>query len=329
MRAANIIQQKADVLYCYGARLDEQQVAFSYENFVSNGLVSVLDIDQAELDKLPDRFLKGKFNLSKLKVQNNDPVDPAWLTWCRALYARFRPELDGVDNPKFVDPFRFISLLSDHAQPTDILAMGSSGTAPNTFLQAFKIKRGQRFVNAGTMGLMGADIPMAIGACLAGGNRTLCATGDGGFMLNVQELEVIRRLNLPIKFFVYNNNGYASIRNMQNARFGGFHVACDRDSGLTLPRIADRGTDYGGLADAFGIQSSVAYTAADVELFLNSPYFTGSSPFILELMIDPKYEQFPKVVNRMVNNEFIKTPMQEMTPPIPDLDELMKWGNDD
>ncbi len=67
------------------------------------------------------------------------------------------------------------------------------------------------------LGAMGFAIPASIGVCLgSGGKKTICVDGDGGFQLNIQELATIAHLNLPIKFFVLNNDGYASIRATQN-----------------------------------------------------------------------------------------------------------------
>jgi acetolactate synthase I/II/III large subunit len=331
-RAANIIQQKASSLFVFGARLDQQQVYFDYEGFARRANIVVYDIDKAELDKLPisDKWLKCVSDLTDIKYQDvNLRNNLVWLRWCRDLYNRFRPELDGQEGGKYIDPFYFMRLLSDYAKPDDILAMGSSGNAPNAFLQTFKIKRGQKFVNASTMGLMGADIPMAIGACIGSGKqRTLCATGDGGIMMNIQELEVVRRLNLPIKFFVFNNNGYGSIRAMQNSRFEGNLVGCDPTSGLTLPRIADRQTDYGGIAEAFGIHSSIVRNSEQLKAWFDGGWWSNDTPYILELMIDPDWQQWPKVVNKLVDGKFVKTPMQDMTPEIDDLEEIMRWGDE-
>src|SRR5208337_4867887 len=100
----------------------------------------------------------------------------------------------------------------------------------------FRVRAGQRIFNTEGLGPMGFGIPAAIGGCLAGARRrTVSIDGDGGFVMNIQELEVVRRLNLPIKFFVLNNNGYGSIRQTQNAYFKGRLVASDPSSGLTLP----------------------------------------------------------------------------------------------
>jgi acetolactate synthase-1/2/3 large subunit len=69
--------------------------------------------------------------------------------------------------------------------------------------------------------------------------------GDGGFQFNIQELETVARLNLPIKFFVLNNNGYASIRASQTSYFGQASIGCDPESGLSVPCISNFAGEFG------------------------------------------------------------------------------------
>lgn len=300
-RAANIIQQKATHLYCYGARLDEQQVAYRYDNFAPGAVKYVFDIDRAELDKYPVTWVK---NDGSLETSITIPGDD-WLSWCKGLYRLLRPELDGVDNPDFVDPFRFVSLLSDYAQPDDIIISGA-GKAGETLMQAFKVKQGQRVMTLSTNGAMGYDIPLSIGACIATGRRVLCVTGDGGFQLNTQELEVIRRLHLPIQFFVHSNRGYASIKAMQVARFGGNVVGADPESGFTIPTLAS-------LARCYGLDYEIYETLDDFDPFYGD---------IVELLVDPDYAQYPRVMTSMVDGKWEQDSMEDMTPKI-DLREIM------
>jgi acetolactate synthase-1/2/3 large subunit len=83
---------------------------------------------------------------------------------------------------------------------------------------------------------MGFAIPASIGVCLgSGGKKTVCVDGDGGFQLNIQELATIAHLKLPIKFFVLNNDGYASIRATQKNYFGGPNIGCDARPGYPFP----------------------------------------------------------------------------------------------
>jgi acetolactate synthase-1/2/3 large subunit len=331
-RAANVILQKADEIFVFGARLDAETIGYNTAAFAPNAKrITVYDVDQAELDKLPDeyRWIKIRVDLSVSDWKHWQPVDlyyPAWLSWCKDLYNRFRPELDGAPaKPGYVDPFAFIHKLSEAAEPTDVFAIGSSGVAPCTFLQAFKVKRGQLVRNVSTIGAMGADIPMSIGAAIANpGGRVICVTGDGGFMLNSQELETARRLKLPITWFVFNNGGYGSIRNMQRQRFGGHLVGCDESSGLTLPRLRK-------IAQAYGVPWCELYGSNVSKRFDFCAQITAllayrGGPQIVELMIDPDWVQYPRVMSSFVDGKWQPDPLEDMTPKLPEdeLRELME-----
>jgi acetolactate synthase I/II/III large subunit len=311
MRAANIIQQKATHLYCFGARLDGESVAYDYDRFAPNAEIYVYDVDEAEFQKYPKRY----HTTTRTATHTETLIEPGsieWLSWCIALYDTFRPELDGCDdNTKTVNPFTFTRLLSEHSAPDDVFAIGSSGNAPTVFFQAYKVKAGQRISNVCTIGAMGADIPMAMGAALGTGRRTICVTGDGGFAMNAQELETIRRLRLPIIFFVMNNNGYNSIRVGQQMRFGRV-TGANPASGLTLPSIE-------AIAQAYRL-CYMPLHGKDLPSF--SRCF-DVAPMIVEVFVDPEWQQLPRV---MAGGNPIRTDdMQDMTPKIDDLQALMEW----
>jgi len=194
-------------------------------------------------------------------------------------------------------------LLHEHTDSNDVFALGSSGGAPCTFLQAYKVKEGQLIRNVSTIGAMGADIPMALGAALATGKRTICLTGDGGFQLNAQELETISRLHLPIIFFVLNNGGYNSIRVMQDARYDGHHVGCDPASGLSFPYLEE-------LAHTYGLM----YLKLDAKNLKDFDRCFVATPIVIEVMIDPKWVQMPRVMASNVNGQLVTDNMEDMSP---------------
>ncbi len=308
-RAANIIQQKATHLYCYGARLDGESVAYDYDRFAPNAVKVIYDIDVSEFQKYPKDWLC----FADIVPRVGSLAHPSWLVWCRALYARFRPELDGSHSgsANYVDPFYFTKLLHEYSAPDDVFAIGSSGNAPTVFFQAYKVKAGQRISNVCTIGAMGADIPMAMGAALATGRRTICVTGDGGFAMNAQELETIRRLRLPIIFFVMNNNGYNSIRVGQQMRFGRV-TGANPASGLTLPSIE-------AIAQAYRF----CYMPLRGKDLPNFSRCFEVAPMIVEVFVDPDWQQLPRV---MAGGTPIRTDdMECMTPEIDDLQALMEW----
>ncbi len=148
-----------------------------------------------------------------------------------------------------VSTYAFSEALSEELAEGDVVVSGSSGSAIEIFLLAFRVKEGQRVFHNRGLGAMGFGLPHSIGACLASGRRrTVCVDGDGGFQFNIQELETVSRLDLPIKFFVLCNEGYASIRTSQNRYFHRL-VGADASSGMTLPDLAK-------VASAFGLPTA-------------------------------------------------------------------------
>ena len=128
-------------------------------------------------------------------------------------------------------------MISDEIAADDLVVTGSSGNGVEIFLLAFRAKQGQRVFHSRGLGAMGFAQPAAIGACVgSGGRRTISVDGDGGFQMNIQELETLARLRLPVKFFVVNNQGYGSIRASQKNWFRRL-TAADATSGLTLPDL--------------------------------------------------------------------------------------------
>jgi hypothetical protein len=146
-------------------------------------------------------------------------------------------------------------------------------------------------------------------------------------------------LRLPIQFFVHSNNGYGSIKAMQMARFDGHVVGADPESGFTIPRLAEVAECFGmdcqhiRSADGF-IQRVKIYDHVLTPDEILADYkdnwnrnritvdFTGQ---LIELMVDPDYIQLPRVATSLVNGKWQQDSMEDMTPKIDDLQELMEW----
>jgi acetolactate synthase-1/2/3 large subunit len=196
-----------------------------------------------------------------------------------------------------------------------VLVPGSSGPCSDIFMQAFKVKAGQRILNAPGLGAMGTGLPGSIGACLASGRRrTLCFNGDGGFQLNIQELETVRRLQLPIKFFIFCNGGYGSIFSMQKGHFKDHYVATHPASGLTLPDITK-------VAEAYGIPTAriarIEETREIAGAALASP-----GPFLCAISTPLEERTMPRVASTVhADGTITSNPMEDMSPPL-DREEL-------
>jgi acetolactate synthase-1/2/3 large subunit len=155
---------------------------------------------------------------------------------------------------------------------------------------------------------MGYGVPQSIGACVAfGKTRTICINGDGGFQLNIQELETIYRLKLPIKFFYLNNQGYLSIKNTQINYFQSRLVVTDSSSGLTLPDIQK-------IAKAYNIKCNKIANNSGLQMGVKEA-LESDGPFICEVMINPEEQVTPKVKTVLGNNgKLISKPLEDLFP---------------
>ena len=155
---------------------------------------------------------------------------------------------------------------------------------------------------------MGNGLPGSIGVCLAGGRRrTICVDGDGGFQFNIQELETVARMNLPIKFFVLNNNGYASIRASQTSFFGAPQVGCDGRTGLTVPDVCKVAAAY-GLATAR--IASQAKLREEVRRVLETP-----GPVVCDVQVVPNEVRGPRLSSiQRTDGSLVSKPLEDLWP---------------
>ena len=253
-RGANFALQNSDFLLILGARLDMALIAYAPERLARAAKKVMVNIDGGEIAKLrgtidvPVVADVRAFMRGLLQRAGSIPVKDrtAWTNRCRDWKVRYpfvRPE--HLARQDAISLYAFSKVLSDELAEGDVVLPGAAGFTAEIFLTALEAKPGQRiFHNKGT-GAMGLCQPSAIGACLAAGRRrTVCVDGDGGFQMNIQELETVKRLGLPVKFFVVNNNGYASIRASQQGYFNRL-TGADATSGLTLPDLVEIGKAYG------------------------------------------------------------------------------------
>jgi acetolactate synthase-1/2/3 large subunit len=316
-RSANFVQQTADWMLIIGARLDFGQTAYRHENFAPGAVKIMVDVDPAEIQKMQmrielpvvadaDEFIRELVR----RIDPGDSIDRSrWLERCRRWRVQYPVVL-----PKYwaetghVNDYVLIDVLSDLLTADDLLIPGSSGACSERTMQAVRVKAGLRVFNSEGLGPMGFGIPAAIGACIAsGGRRTVCIDGDGGFAMNLQELEVVRRLDLPIKFFVLNNGGYGSIQATQRAHFNGHFVASTRSSGLTLP-------DVTGVAEAFGIPSTRLTDHADLRERVRD-ILAADGPRVCDVRVSPDQPTAPRVTSRQNDDGSMESaPMEDLWP---------------
>jgi acetolactate synthase-1/2/3 large subunit len=154
---------------------------------------------------------------------------------------------------------------------------------------------------------MGFAIPAAIGACVAAGRpHTICVDGDGGFQMNIQELATVANLALPIKFFVINNEGYASIRSSQQGYFKHL-VAADASSGLGLP-------DLQKVVPGFGLPAVRIENQKNLESDLRA-VLEIKGPVVCEIMALPDEQRIPRVTSvQRPDGIMVSKPLEDLFP---------------
>jgi acetolactate synthase-1/2/3 large subunit len=316
-RGANFVQQNADLVISIGARLDFGQIGYSYKNFAREAKKVIVDVDYAEIKKLKfdievavcvsaDKFIQAlSAQVGGMEIVGN----PKWMSRCREWKQKYPVVLSEYFEKKdYVSTYVLIDAISIELNGQDLIVPGSSGACSDIFMQAFKVKKGQRILNMPGMGAMGFGLPSSIGACLASGRkRTVCVNGDGGFQLNIQELSTVAKLKLPIKYFILNNDGYGSIKNTQRNYFNGNYVASGPDSGVVLP-------DMMKVAGAFGISavkiSNQEKLGDKIKEILSMP-----GPVICDVMIDPTEPTSPKLTSQVKSDgTIVSKPMEDLWP---------------
>jgi acetolactate synthase-1/2/3 large subunit len=317
-RGANFIIQNSDLLLSLGARLDFGQIGYEHSTFARGAKKIIVDIDPAELKKFKfnvDMLVKtdcGNLIRELISLKPSPKKCGAWLDYCALVNKKYPVILPEYrKKKKYISTYALTEEISHNMTNGDILVPGSSGMCSEIPMQVFKFKKGQRSLNSPGIGSMGFGVPSALGACVASGKkRVICTNGDGGFQLNIQELETIRRLNLPVKFFVLNNDGYASIKTTQRNYFGGFYVGSNSTSGVTLPDTIKIARAYGFKAFYLDKTSSIK---KEVKKILNS-----KGPTICEVMIDPMETVAPKVSSAVgVDGKMFSKPLEDLYPFLP------------
>ncbi|MCB5943651.1 thiamine pyrophosphate-binding protein [Acidocella sp. KAb 2-4] len=316
-RAGNFAVQNADVVLILGCRLNIRQISYNWENFAPDAVKIMVDIDPAELAKPTLKIEKPV--LADLKtfipaltraLGNFAPSEAQrrYLTWCqerRHRYPVVQPAY--VDDSRGINPYIFADKLFDVAGETDVVVTANATACVTTF-QAAKLKAGQRmFSNSGSAS-MGYDLPAAIGAAYAAPERrVICLSGDGSFMMNMQELQSIVGQGLNIKIFLLNNAGYSSIKQTQSAFFPDNMFGCDVQTGVSFP-------DFCAVAAAFRLPVHRAATHAELPRVLGE-VLAAPGPQFCEIMMDPDQVFAPKLSSRRLEDgRMVSSPLHDMAP---------------
>ena len=292
--AANLAVQQCDLLLAVGARFDDR-VTGKLDTFAPDAKVIHLDIDPAELGKLrrPHVAIAGDIDAA-LRALAQPLQLAAWQQQVAALIAehRWRYDYPGAD----IYAPRLLRELSA-ALPEDAIISCDVGQHQMWVAQHMRFASPRCHLTSGGLGTMGFGLPAAIGAQFANPQRTVVnVTGDGSFMMNVQELATIRRYQLPVKIVLLDNQRLGMVRQWQQLFF----------DGRFSETILDDNPDFLMLAAACGIPGRSIRQGDEVAAAL-AELAAAPGPFILHVAIDADANVWPLVPPGKANHELIAT----------------------
>ena len=319
-RGANFALQNSDFLLAIGVRLDFAITGYAPQNLAREAHKVAVDIDPAELKKLRPYLHQpicsdAKTFLAELLSQGSSirkPDRSAWDKRCADWKTRYPVVTEEHRTPEGrVSIFHLGEVIGTESRADDLLVSGSSGSGIEIFLLACPTRNNQRIYHTAGLGAMGYGLPMSLAVCIGGGGRrTILVDGDGGFQFNIQELETASRLKLPVKFFVLNNDGYASIRASQTGYFGKASIGCDSRTGLSVPEL-------GKVAAAYNIPSVVIPNQenlrADVKRVL-----AMEGPVVVDVHVIPDEMRAPRLQSyQTADGSMVSKPLEDMFPFLP------------
>jgi len=276
----------SDLLIMIGMRCDDR-VTTKIESFAPNveNIVHI-DIDPAEIGKnlKPQVPIVGdaKSVLTDLIPLLEPKWEQEWLTqieqWKEEHPVRF------VNNTGLLQPQEVLIEMYKRCE-SEAIVVADVGQNQIWAALWFDYDKPGLFLNSGGTGCMGFAFPAAMGAKFANPDKTVfCVTGEGGFVMNQQELATVAEHNVEIKILILNNYSLGMVRQFQDDFYGGIRSQID----------LSQGPDFVKLADAYGIKAMRTDKAKDVAGMLDEA-LAHKGPVLMEYVIDPNANVYPIV----------------------------------
>jgi acetolactate synthase I/II/III large subunit len=304
-RWANLAIGRADFLLVLGSRLDVRQTGAMTEAFKGDRTVFHVDCEQPEINNRVTGCVPIVSHLRPfLQAATVEHSWPDWAAWRKEL-AELRqqwPDTDELRDVPGINPNTLMHQISRQAKRAAAHIV-DVGQHQMWAAQSLELGPQQRFLTSGGMGAMGFALPAAVGACFAvPGQPVVMIAGDGGFQLNIQELQTVARNKLPLKLVVLNNGCHGMVRQFQESYFDKRYASTFW--GYSAP-------DFAAVARAYGLAADTVSDPAGVERALFQ-MCADNMPYLLQVMIDTYANAYPKIA--------FGHPITEMEPFVKPLD---------
>lgn len=309
-RAGNFAVQNSDLVIVLGSRLSVALTGFEYDLFAREAKVIVVDIDAEEhkkntvsIDLMVEADLRDFFPVVDVSYKGNDE----WVRKCLHWREKWPVYKTAYASENKINMYEFIHGL-EQVMKDDSVVVSDAGSAYYVTSQALRLEGNQRYVTSGAQADMGYTIPASIGVCVANDRKEVFAiTGDGSFQMNIQELQTIFHNKLPIKIFIWNNNGYLSIKTTQSKFFESRFAGTEPESGVSCP-------EFEKIAYAYDIPFFKAETPSQLPDVLRD-VLGVSGPVLCEVVCPETQEVVPAVSSmKKEDGSMVSKPTEDMYP---------------
>ncbi|MEI6561279.1 MAG: biosynthetic-type acetolactate synthase large subunit [Verrucomicrobiota bacterium] len=297
----NYIMDEADLLVAIGARFDDRATGLAVR-FCQHAEIIHIEIDPCEIDKIKPANIAAAGDAGEVLRQILPAVAPQnraeWM--CRVSELKASHPLVIPKRAHGVHPLEFCKTLGE-LLPPDALVSTDVGQHQMWMAQGYPVRQPRTFLTSGGLGTMGFGLPAALGGALAfPERRTVCVSGDGSILMNVQELATLAELNLDVTVIILNNNRLGMVRQQQEHFYGKRYAAS----------IFERQPDFAALARAFGLRAYDLEGCTDIAGALKEA-FSEPGPCLINLPIDPDENVFPIVPPGAANTEMLGVKLEE------------------
>jgi len=283
-RTANIIMAKSDLVVVLGSRLTSRQIGNNKDDFAPHAEIIRVDIDENEFtNRIKDNEITINSDMAPLlselvkKLESNPICKNEWLEDCNKI----KEKLTGFDASYSNQIIELVSK-SIHDNLTITTDVGQNQV---WVAQSFQVKENQKILFSGGNGAMGFSLPAAIGTYYATKQPVVCFTGDGGFQMNIQEMQHISRFRLPIKIVLLNNSSLGMIRHFQEMYFDSIYTQTVEQGGYTTP-------DFEKIAKAYDVEYHRIRNIEDLEKIKEK--FSTNTPKFFEVVLASNTCIYPK-----------------------------------
>jgi acetolactate synthase I/II/III large subunit len=297
-KAANLAVQECDLLIALGVRFDDR-VTGNLNEFARHAKVLHIDIDQAEINKLRQSHLGLQGDIKQVLPLLNQTVSID--NWHKKINQLKTQHPTRYDHPgEAIYAPTLLKTISERKSANTIVTT-DVGQHQMWTAQHMCFNHPQNFITSSGLGTMGFGLPSAVGAQMARPNDcVICVSGDGSFMMNVQELTTIKRKKLPIKIVLIDNQRLGMVRQWQELFFN------ERYSETNL----SDNPDFLMLAKAFDIPGQTINKKSQIDAALDN-LFNSKGAYLLHVCIDELANVWPLVPPGAANENMLDRSCEE------------------